>query len=194
MTRILKRAKSRRGLGYLIVGIIGFILGWLIATNFGGQGGILGLRTAPGFDQFGYNYNARIFVGKADGVDRMLDGEVWGDPTYANDHLVMDWSAGWDCARFSRSCGKGDTPGVWTPQAWLDNEWSGVNQTTGKHYTEHYKIIWVGSSLQNSRYWRSGGTPIWGEFEIIQDVYTEKGIHYNFTVQPAGFGASEAVK
>jgi len=42
-----------------------------------------------GFDEFGYNYQARIFVGSADGVDRLLDGKVWGDPTYANDHLKM---------------------------------------------------------------------------------------------------------
>lgn len=35
-----------------------------------GQGG--------GFDQFGYNYHARIFVGRADGVDRNLDGTFWG--------------------------------------------------------------------------------------------------------------------
>jgi len=26
-----------------------------------------------GFDEFGYNYNARIFVGPADGVDRILE-------------------------------------------------------------------------------------------------------------------------
>jgi hypothetical protein len=31
-------------------------------------------------------------LGKADGVDRVLDGKVWGDPTYANDWLVMKWS------------------------------------------------------------------------------------------------------
>ena len=70
------------------------------------------------FDEFGYNYAARIFVGRADGVDRVLDGAVWGDPTYANDHLVMKWSKGWDDARFH---------GVpWGPDAWEDNEWNGM--------------------------------------------------------------------
>ena len=53
-----------------------------------------------GFDEFGYNYQAMIFVGKADGVDRVLDGKVWGDLTYANDLLVMKWSKAWDDARF----------------------------------------------------------------------------------------------
>src|SRR3989304_5078336 len=71
------------------------------------------VSAAGGFDQFGYNYKARIFVGPADGVDRVLDGKVWGDPTYANDYLVMKWSKGWDNARF-----KGAS---WTPDAWEDN-------------------------------------------------------------------------
>src|SRR3989344_1625247 len=54
-----------------------------------------------GFDQFGYNYTARLFSGKADGTDRNLDGAVWGDPAYANDHLKMTWSKAWDDARFN---------------------------------------------------------------------------------------------
>ena len=45
-----------------------------------------------GFDQFGYNYQAMVFVGPADGIDKVLDGKVWGDSTYANDRLVMKWS------------------------------------------------------------------------------------------------------
>src|SRR5450756_990472 len=49
-----------------------------------------------GFDEFGYNDAARVFVGLADGVDRKLDGLVWGDPTYAKDHLVMKWNKAWD--------------------------------------------------------------------------------------------------
>lgn len=49
----------------------------------------IGTVIAAGFDEFGYNYQARVFVGKADGVDRILDGKVWGDSTYANDWLVM---------------------------------------------------------------------------------------------------------
>jgi hypothetical protein len=71
-----------------------------------------------GFDEFGYNYVAEIFNGPADGVDRVIDGAVWGDPTYANDHLVMKWSKGWDDARF------GGQP--WGPTDWEDNEWNGA--------------------------------------------------------------------
>ena len=34
-----------------------------------------------GFDEFGYNYKAKVFVGIGDGVDRGLDGLMWGDAT-----------------------------------------------------------------------------------------------------------------
>lgn len=127
----------------------------------------IGSLSKGGFDQFGYNYGARLFQGPADGVDRILDGMVWGDPTFAKDHLVMKWSKGWDDARFN---------GVpWGPDAWEDNEWNG-NVPGRSGFTEHVKIIWVGSDLQNSQYWRDRGYPIWGEFEVIMD----QGMDPNF--------------
>lgn len=49
-----------------------------------------------GFDQYGYNYEARMFVGPADGIDRNLDGTVYGYPTCARDYLVMNWNAEWE--------------------------------------------------------------------------------------------------
>jgi len=125
------------------------------------------LAESGGFDQFGYNYKARIFVGKADGVDRVLDGKVWGDPTYANDLLVMKWNAEWDRGR------KED----WSNppyDAWCTNEWNGaVPGGSGKVW--HFKIIWVGPELENSPYWREGGYPIWGQFEVIMDQGTVIG-------------------
>lgn len=113
-----------------------------------------------GFDQYGYNYQARIFVGPGDGVDRNLDGTVWGDPTYAKDHLVMKWSKDWDDARFNGA--------LWTPNAWCTNEWNGMNPD-GSGWTEHFKCIWVGPELENSPYWRVGGQPIWRQFETLMD-------------------------
>ena len=112
---------------------------------------------AGGFNQFGYNYDARIFSGKADGVDRVLDGKVWGDSTYANDNLVMKWNSEWD---------RGNAEG-WknTPySAWENNEWNGMGKG-GSGEVWHYKIVWVGPQLMNSPYWRDGGYPIWGQFE-----------------------------
>src|SRR3990172_183768 len=109
-----------------------------------------------GFDQYGYNYTARLFSGAADGVDRTLDGAVWGDPTYANDRLVMKWSKAWDDARFHGA--------PWGPGAWETNEWNGM-APDGSQSVWHYKIIWVGPALEASPYWRDGGYPIWGQFE-----------------------------
>jgi len=133
-----------------------------------------------GFDEFGYNYKARIFVGPADGVDRILDGKVWGDTTYANDLVVMKWSKAWDDARFDGA--------PWTPDAWETNEWNGM-VPGGSGEVWHYKIIWVGPTLDNSSYWREGGYAIWGEFEVIMDQGTVANEHFWYTLAtPNGFG------
>src|SRR3972149_11841632 len=87
------------------------------------------VAAAGGFDQYGYNEKARIFVGAADGVDRTLDGTVRGDPTYANDHLVMKWSQAWEDAKFNGA--------AWNCDAWENNEWNGMNGGSGE--TWHYK-------------------------------------------------------
>lgn len=143
---------------------------------------IIPALAAGGFDQFGYNYQARIFVGPADGVDRTLDGAVWGDPTYANDHLVMKWSKAWDDARFHGA--------PWSPVAWVDNEWNGM-LPDGSKVTEHVKIIWVGPALETSPYWRAGGYAIWGEFEVIMDQGMNNGTHYSFAhATPNGYGGN----
>lgn len=142
----------------------------------------VGSAAKGGFDQYGYNYQARIFVGPADGVDRDLDGTVWGDPTYANDHLVMKWSKAWDDARFHGA--------PWTPDAWVDNEWNGMGPD-GSNTTEHVKIIWVGQALESSPYWRVGGDPIWGEFEVIMDQGISGGGHEWWThAVPTGYGGN----
>ena len=133
-----------------------------------------------GFVEFGYNYQARVFVGKADGVDRILDSAVWGDPTYANDQLVMKWSKAWDDARFHNA--------PWTPDAWVDNEWNGM-VPDGSGEVEHCKIIWVGPLLEHSEYWRAGGYAIWGEFEVIMDHYCGAEGSWLAHAIPTGYGA-----
>ena len=133
-----------------------------------------------GRDENGYNYNARIFVGLADGVDRNLDGTVWGDPTYANDHLVMKWSKAWDDARFHG--------GEWTPDAWCNNEWNGM-VPGGSGEIWHYKIIWVGPELELSEHWREGGYAIWGQFEVIMSHGSIDGDHiWECHATPTGYG------
>lgn len=155
-----------------------FLLGVIAASLLATVGTVF---AKGGFDEFGYNYQARIFVGAADGVDRNLDGTVWGDPIYANDHLVMKWSKGWDDARFHS--------GTWGPDAWEDNEWNGaVPEGSGEVW--HYKIIWVGSELDTSPYWRPDGYAIWGQFEVIMDQGTTDGVHDWVThATPTGYGS-----
>lgn len=133
-----------------------------------------------GFDQFGYNYNARIFQGKADGVDRVLGNGFWGDLTYGNDHLVMKWSQEWDAARFNGA--------PWSPGAWTTNHWNGQAQG-GSGEVWHYKIIWVGPDLMASPYWRDGGYPIWGQFEVIFSHGTVGNQHFwDAHARPNGLG------
>lgn len=135
-----------------------------------------------GFDEFGYNYQARVFVGPADGVDRNLDSTVWGDPTYAKDHLVMKWSKAWDNARFHGA--------IWTPDAWVNNEWNGM-LPDGSSTTEIVKIVWVGPSLETSPYWREGGYAIWGEFEVIMDQGMVGNEHFWYAhAIPTGYGGN----
>ncbi|QQG41417.1 MAG: hypothetical protein HYV90_04650 [Candidatus Woesebacteria bacterium] len=136
-----------------------------------------------GFNEFGYNYNAHIFVGSADGVDRVLDGAVWGDPTYANDHLVMKWNAAWDACNDNGY----DDP-AFCAGAWTTNEYNGMNPD-GSQSSWHYKIIWVGSLGSASPYWRDGGYSVWGNYEVIQDFGFDPTGHYRFALaRPAGLG------
>lgn len=120
------------------------------------------------FDQYGYNYQARIFVGSADGVDKNLDGTVWGDPTYANDHLVMKWSQAWNNARFNNA--------AWTTDAWENNEWNGAIPN-GSGEVWHYKIQWIGNCGADGTELLDGGYCIWGQFETIMDQGTDNGVH-----------------
>ena len=157
-------------------GVSALVLGGMATTAFA--------AVAHGFDQFGYNYTARIFSGPADGVDKVLDGTVRGDPTYANDHLVMKWNAQW------HNCNaNGYDSSTYCAGAWLDNEWNG-NVPGGSGVSEHYKIIWVGSAAEQSPYWQPGGYPVWDNYEVIMDQGTANGIHtwYGHAI-PNGYGA-----
>ena len=146
----------------------------------------IGLVTAAnenkGFDKFGYNYQARVFVGAADGVDRILDGKVWGDPTYANDRLVMKWSKGWDDARFHGA--------PWTADAWENNEWNGM-VPGGSGEVWHYKIKWVGICGAYGTPLPDGGYCIWGQFEVLMDQGTGANGHQWYThAIPTGYGGN----
>lgn len=161
---------------------------WLIPLGLGAAILILVVLVLPalgksdsGYDQYGYNYQARLFNSRADGVDRTLDDKVWGDSYYANDHLVMKWSKAWDDARFNGA--------TWTCDAWEDNEWNG-KASGGSGETWHYKISWVGPELQKSSCWREGGYPIWGEFEVtFSQGNAGQGHVWETLTKPSGYGS-----
>jgi len=138
---------------------------------------------ADGFDEFGYNDAARIFVGAADGIDRNLDGTYYGNTDYANDHLKMKWNAEWD---------RGNDEEWASPpyDAWIDNNWNGkVKDGSGEVW--QYRIIWVGSDLESSDRWVDGGYAIWGQFEVIFSHGTSANEHFwDAHAVPSGFGAN----
>lgn len=150
-----------------------------------------GLSAAAGgaFDQFGYNDKARIFIGVADGVDRSLDGAVWGDPTYARDHLVMKWNAAWDACN-----DHGYDDPSYCAGAWLDNEWNGA-MPGGSGSVWHYKIVWVGSAGELGPYWQPGGYSVWGNYEVLMDQgmdFTLTPVHtWLARSAPNGYGAAK---
>lgn len=121
-----------------------------------------------GFNEFGYNYTARNFVGTGSswcqgklGLNKDDCDAYMG--AYANDNLVMKWSKAWDDARFHGA--------PWTPDAWVDNEWNG-QVPNGSGVSEHVKVIWIGLPADSfNPLWRDGGSAIWGEFETIFDHY-----------------------
>lgn len=135
-----------------------------------------------GFDLLGYNRCAGIFRGPADGVDGTLDGKVWGDATYAKDHLVMKWNAEWD---------RGNLEGWIDPNgyaAWEDNEWNG-KVPGGSGEVWHYKIVWVGACGALGTVLPDGGYCLWGQFEVIFSHGTSANEHFWEThARPAGYG------
>ena len=134
---------------------------------------------AGGFDQFGYNDTARVFSGPADGVDRVLDGKVWGDPTYANDHLVMKWNAEWD---------RGNLENWAKPPyaAWLNNEWNG-NVPGGSGESEIFKTVWYAGCAAAIPTPPAGGYCIWGQFAVLMD-HAPSGDWFAHA-DPTGYGA-----
>lgn len=141
--------------------------------------------SAGGFDEFGYNDVAGIFVGPADGVDRVLDGKVWGDPTYANDLLIMKWNSEWD---------RGNDENWSNPpyDAWENNEWNGA-VPGGSGSVWHYKIGWVGDCAADPTLVPEGGYCIWGQFAVLMDQgvdLTSGPMHLWYAhASPAGYGA-----
>ena len=166
------------GVSFVVIGVTVFLFLLLVK-----QGASPVQTEAKGFNEFGYNYDARIFNGSADGVDKNLDGKVWGDPTYANDKLKMKWNAEWD---------RGNTEG-WSDSngydgAWTDNNWNG-KVTDGSGETWQYRIKWIGDCGATGAPTGDGGYCIWNQFEVVLSQGTVANQHFwDAHAIPAGYG------
>lgn len=167
---------------------------------------VLVVLVAPalaGFDQYGYNWAAHVFVGTGESWAMGKLGMIHAQAEaymgiYAHDQIVMKWSLAWQLSEFGPDGIRGSGDELpWTPNAWENNEWNGAvgkewggGITQGSGEVWHYKIIWVGPSLENSPHWHPGGYAIWGQFEVIMDQGTVDGIHEFLThAIPCGYGA-----
>ncbi len=138
-----------------------------------------------GFDQFGYNRDARIFNGT--GSSWCLAGGYGTDclGIYSPDKLVMKWNAEWD---------RGNDENWANPpyNAWENNEWNG-KVPGGSGAVWHYKIVWVGDCVADPSLVPAGGYCIWGQFATIMD----QGIDPNYGpghtwfahANPTGYGS-----
>jgi hypothetical protein len=144
---------------------------------------------ANGFNEYGYNYKARIFNGTAMG---WCLARGWTEAqceayfgVYVNDKLVMKWNAEWD---------RGNAENWAYPPygAWENNEWNGAFPG-GSGAVWHYKIKWVGPCGADYTPLPDGGYCIWGQFDVIQDQGIDPNIgpgHIWFALaKPNGYGA-----
>ncbi|MEK7133544.1 MAG: hypothetical protein AAB804_00570 [Patescibacteria group bacterium] len=174
-----------------VLGAVGLVVlgaGVVAYNQYGPNGGSLA-AAGGAFDQYGYNDKARIFNGTGASwcEAKNLPADCMG--IYSPDKLVMKWTADWD---------RGNAEGWSKPPytgAWTDNEWNGKGVTDGSGAVWHYKIIWVGSDLQSSQYWRDGGYPIWGQFEVVmdqgQDLSMGPGHIWFAKATPNGYGSKK---
>jgi hypothetical protein len=154
-----------------------------------------------GFNQWGYNYQARMFNGKYCDAYQNAD---WCQP-YSDVDLMMKWNDAWlsnsDCSGdllldrhygFASYIGSG---------AWLTNHQKGVyTDGNGKRQRWEYFVKIVAAPADATKVsgtWMAAdgteiGADIWGEFAIIQEVYNDTGTgdHGVLYVSPysAGFG------
>ncbi len=133
-----------------------------------------------GFDESGYNDVANVFVGTADGVDRVLDGLSFGQDTpYDEDRLVMKWNRSWELCNADRTVAN-------CTGAWLTNQWNGMGPG-GSDETWHYAFKWVGTCVDGTTL-ANGGYCIWGEYEVVRSQGTAGGHFWDVRGTPAGLG------
>lgn len=163
----------------------------------------------PGYDQWGYNYQAHMFNGGY--CDSYRDAS-WCQ-AYRDVDLIMKWNEAWlshkDCGDDSGDTsslpdGKLDRhfgyPSYRGSGAWITNHQSGEVEVNGKmrRWTYFVKIVAapLDATVDDGVWYAADGTEIgpviWGSFATIQTVsndpsYGEHGVLYKSPVGP-GFG------
>ena len=159
-----------------------------------------GLPIVPGYDQWGYNYQAHLFNGFY--CDIYHDA-AWCQP-YADVHVNMKWNDAWISNEDCDGDGKLDRhygfPSYIGSGAWETNHQSGEYVVDGETCTWDYftKIVAApaNATLAGGVWYAADGTEIgpaiWGEFATIQEVYNDpcSGIEGPLYASPdhAGFG------
>lgn len=139
-----------------------------------------------GFDQYGYNYTARNFVGTYTSWAMSKYGWTYDQAqtnlgAWANDKLVMKWNAEWD-----RGNAENWANGPY--KAWTSNEWNGRANGSGEVW--HYKIVWVGDYVANPDLIPEGAYGIWGQFAVVMDNGSNADrVHTLMHSSPGGYGA-----
>jgi hypothetical protein len=143
----------------------------------------------PGYDEFGYNYQAHMFNGRYCDYDRVIGGD------YCDVNLIMKWNDAWlsnkDCdgdGLLDRHFGFDSYIGS---GAWCTNHQSGGK---GKdHWTYFVKIVAVpADAVKVDDIWYDSegteiGPVIWGSFAVIQRVDSGIGV-YDLSPAGPGFG------
>lgn len=152
----------------------------------------------PGYDEWGYNYQARLFNGYY--CDAYRDA-AWCQP-YRDVKLIMKWNDAWlsnkDCdgdGLLDRHFGFDSYIGS---GAWVTNHQSGTyidDNGSQCQWIYFVKIVAVpGDATQVDGYWYDSegiqiGPEIWGSFAVIQRVYNDPcsgatGLEYLSPVGP----------
>ncbi len=153
----------------------------------------------PGYDEWGYNYQSRIFNGGY--CDAYRDAD-WCQP-YKDIELIMKWNDAWlsnkDCSddrELDRYYGYASYIGS---GAWLTNhQYGSYLGDDGKEHNWTYfvKIVAAPEGAESEEgVWSDAdgneiGQVIWGEFAVIESIYNDPygGAHGVEYLSPAGPG------
>ncbi len=157
-----------------------------------------GSTIEPGFDEWGYNYQARLFNGTY--CDAYRDA-TWCQP-YKDDELSMKWNDAWlsnkDCDGDGLLDRHYDSPSYIGSGAWLTNHMAGSYEGDDGQmcrWTYFVKIVAApDDAIADGGVWYGAddteiGPVIWGSFAVIQEVSNdactgENGLQYLSPTRP----------